>query len=201
MVSPGCSSRFLLWEADLPSVQLERSGWFVGVCVFGRHSGLSGLHWRKQDPGHPQSPTPATNTTPTEVHIVYWCVCVCKCWLWFGYWFVWMHTHCVCLFVSTTHTGIILPYFYCLSVGTGLHVLTNTCMSLFVFSRVISRAPGLKLVVETLITSLRPIGNIVLICCAFFIVFGILGVQVACVHTQKRTQLKQVTISQLRHVS
>ena len=42
----------------------------------------------------------------------------------------------------------------------------------------ISRAPGLKLVVETLITSLRPIGNIVLICCAFFIIFGILGVQV-----------------------
>lgn len=44
--------------------------------------------------------------------------------------------------------------------------------------RVISRAPGLKLVVETLITSLKPIGNIVLICCAFFIIFGILGVQV-----------------------
>uniref|UniRef100_A0AAY5EMU6 Ion transport domain-containing protein n=1 Tax=Electrophorus electricus TaxID=8005 RepID=A0AAY5EMU6_ELEEL len=43
---------------------------------------------------------------------------------------------------------------------------------------VISRAPGLKLVVETLITSLKPIGNIVLICCAFFIIFGILGVQV-----------------------
>ncbi|XP_048035945.1 voltage-dependent T-type calcium channel subunit alpha-1H-like [Megalobrama amblycephala] len=43
--------------------------------------------------------------------------------------------------------------------------------------RVISRAPGLKLVVETLITSLRPTGNIVLICCAFFIVFGLLGVQ------------------------
>ncbi|XP_030067538.1 voltage-dependent T-type calcium channel subunit alpha-1H isoform X2 [Microcaecilia unicolor] len=43
--------------------------------------------------------------------------------------------------------------------------------------RVISRAPGLKLVVETLILSLRPIGNIVLICCAFFIIFGILGVQ------------------------
>lgn len=48
--------------------------------------------------------------------------------------------------------------------------------------RVISRAPGLKLVVETLITSLRPIGNIVLICCAFFIVFGILGVQVSIFH-------------------
>ncbi|KAL4240739.1 Voltage-dependent T-type calcium channel subunit alpha-1G [Mactra antiquata] len=43
--------------------------------------------------------------------------------------------------------------------------------------RVISRAPGLKLVVQTLLTSLRPIGNIVLICCTFFIIFGILGVQ------------------------
>lgn len=49
-------------------------------------------------------------------------------------------------------------------------------------SRVISRAPGLKLVVETLISSLRPIGNIVLICCAFFIIFGILGVQVCGPH-------------------
>ncbi|XP_067277633.1 voltage-dependent T-type calcium channel subunit alpha-1H-like isoform X2 [Pseudorasbora parva] len=43
--------------------------------------------------------------------------------------------------------------------------------------RVINRAPGLKLVVETLIRSLKPIGNIILICCAFFIIFGILGVQ------------------------
>lgn len=42
----------------------------------------------------------------------------------------------------------------------------------------ISRAPGLKLVVETLMSSLKPIGNIVVICCAFFIIFGILGVQV-----------------------
>lgn len=46
------------------------------------------------------------------------------------------------------------------------------------FSSVISRAPGLKLVVETLMSSLKPIGNIVVICCAFFIIFGILGVQV-----------------------
>ena len=46
--------------------------------------------------------------------------------------------------------------------------------------RVISRAPGLKLVVQTLLSSLRPIGNIVLICCTFFIIFGILGVQVRC---------------------
>lgn len=44
--------------------------------------------------------------------------------------------------------------------------------------RVINRAPGLKLVVQTLLSSLRPIGNIVLICCTFFIIFGILGVQV-----------------------
>ncbi|MEQ2247799.1 Voltage-dependent T-type calcium channel subunit alpha-1G, partial [Ilyodon furcidens] len=44
-------------------------------------------------------------------------------------------------------------------------------------SSVISRAPGLKLVVETLMSSLKPIGNIVVICCAFFIIFGILGVQ------------------------
>ncbi|CAH3158249.1 unnamed protein product, partial [Porites evermanni] len=43
--------------------------------------------------------------------------------------------------------------------------------------RVISRAPGLKIVVETLISSLKPIGNIVLIAATFFIIFGILGVQ------------------------
>nr|QDD67334.1 ion channel protein [Tetranychus cinnabarinus] len=43
--------------------------------------------------------------------------------------------------------------------------------------RVINRAPGLKLVVQTLLSSLRPIGNIVLICCTFFLIFGILGVQ------------------------
>ena len=42
----------------------------------------------------------------------------------------------------------------------------------------ISRAPGLKIVVETLISSLKPIGNIVLIAATFFIIFGILGVQV-----------------------
>lgn len=51
-------------------------------------------------------------------------------------------------------------------------------LNLYFFYRVISRAPGLKLVVQTLLSSLRPIGNIVLICCTFFIIFGILGVQV-----------------------
>jgi len=44
--------------------------------------------------------------------------------------------------------------------------------------RVINRAPGLKLVVMTLLSSLRPIGNVVLICCTFFVIFGILGIQV-----------------------
>lgn len=43
--------------------------------------------------------------------------------------------------------------------------------------RVINRAPGVKLVVMTLISSLKPIGNIVLITGTFFIIFGILGVQ------------------------
>ncbi|CAF3697645.1 unnamed protein product [Rotaria sordida] len=42
---------------------------------------------------------------------------------------------------------------------------------------VIHRAPGLKLVVQTLLSSLRPICYIVIICCIFFIIFGILGVQ------------------------
>ena len=46
--------------------------------------------------------------------------------------------------------------------------------------RVINRAPGLKLVVQTLLSSLKPIGNIVLICMTFFVIFGILGVQVGC---------------------
>ena len=42
----------------------------------------------------------------------------------------------------------------------------------------IRRAPGLKLVVQTLLYSLKPIGNTVLIAAIFFIVFGILGIQV-----------------------
>ncbi|CAF4599637.1 unnamed protein product, partial [Rotaria magnacalcarata] len=42
----------------------------------------------------------------------------------------------------------------------------------------INRAPGLKLVLQTFISSLKPIGHIVVICCTFFIIFGILGVQV-----------------------
>ncbi|XP_065065604.1 voltage-dependent T-type calcium channel subunit alpha-1H-like isoform X3 [Rhopilema esculentum] len=44
--------------------------------------------------------------------------------------------------------------------------------------RVISRAPGLKLVVETLMSSLKPIGNLLVIAGVFFTIFGILGVQI-----------------------
>lgn len=64
-------------------------------------------------------------------------------------------------------------------VGEGPRRAKAMGMSEFpLLCRVISRAQGLKLVVETLMSSLKPIGNIVVICCAFFIIFGILGVQV-----------------------
>ncbi|KAM7412341.1 hypothetical protein PAMA_022023 [Pampus argenteus] len=43
--------------------------------------------------------------------------------------------------------------------------------------RVIKRAPRLKLAVEALIASVKPITNIILICSIFFFFFGILGVQ------------------------
>lgn len=58
---------------------------------------------------------------------------------------------------------------------------------MFVCSRVIRQAPKLKLAVEALITSLKPIGNILIISCAFFFFFGILGVQVnlVCTHINK----------------
>lgn len=51
-------------------------------------------------------------------------------------------------------------------------------MTSFQFIRMIRRAPGLKLVVQTLLFSLKPIGNTVLIAAIFFVMFGILGVQV-----------------------
>ncbi|UJR13248.1 hypothetical protein I4U23_000269 [Adineta vaga] len=43
--------------------------------------------------------------------------------------------------------------------------------------RVINRAPGLKLVIETLLSSVKPIGHVMIICLVFFIIFAILGVQ------------------------
>ncbi len=43
--------------------------------------------------------------------------------------------------------------------------------------RAINNAPGLKLVVTSLLSSLRPIGNTVIITTAFFVIFAILGVQ------------------------
>ncbi len=67
----------------------------------------------------------------------------------------------------------VLSKTYALSRDT---VPLSSYSSVFCY-RVINRAPGLKLVVQTLLSSLKPIGNIVLICCTFFIIFGILGVQ------------------------
>ena len=68
---------------------------------------------------------------------------------------------------------------YTVSAPARTHTHTHALKSYYrLCSSVISRAPGLKLVVETLMSSLKPIGNIVVICCAFFIIFGILGVQV-----------------------
>lgn len=51
----------------------------------------------------------------------------------------------------------------------------------------IRRAPGLKLVVQTLLYSLKPIGNTVLIAAIFFVMFGILGVQVTVIHVRNST--------------
>lgn len=84
---PGCSSGLLLWDTDLPPVQLEHSRRFIGVCVSGGYTGFSGLHWWKQNPGHSQSPPAVAHTTPTQVGAA--CVClfvcvsgckICLCW-------------------------------------------------------------------------------------------------------------------------
>jgi hypothetical protein len=45
--------------------------------------------------------------------------------------------------------------------------------------RIINRNPGLKLVVTTLLSSLQPIGNIILINGSILIIYGILGIQVS----------------------
>jgi len=58
----------------------------------------------------------------------------------------------------------------------------------------IRRAPGLKLVVQTLLYSLKPIGNTVLIAAIFFVMFGILGVQV----TVRRAPNSAVVITLLK---
>lgn len=41
--------------------------------------------------------------------------------------------------------------------------------------RVASRAEGMKVVVNALFQSIPPIGNVLLVCLLFFLVFGILG--------------------------
>ena len=48
---------------------------------------------------------------------------------------------------------------------------------------VINHAPGLKLVVETLLLSVQSIGNIMVICFIVFMIFAILGVQVCLTET------------------
>ena len=62
--------------------------------------------------------------------------------------------------------------------------------------RVIHRAPGLKLVVQSLLISLKPIGNIVLICCTFFLIFGILGVQVIKISKRQITIISNLLVVQ-----
>lgn len=72
-----------------------------------------------------------------------------------------------------------IPIFELFAILFHIRGRTDVGFVLLCPCRVISRAQGLKLVVETLMSSLKPIGNIVVICCAFFIIFGILGVQVS----------------------
>ncbi|KAM8910908.1 voltage-dependent T-type calcium channel subunit alpha-1H-like isoform 3-T3 [Spinachia spinachia] len=43
--------------------------------------------------------------------------------------------------------------------------------------RVVKRAPKLKLAMEALITAVKPVGNILLVCCAFIFFYAILGLQ------------------------
>lgn len=98
------------------------------------------------------------------------------------------------VFVQNFHNNYynILQYLFIYKYCIIVHIPPCTNLNVFVLRlqvfrllrslrplRVINRAPGLKLVVQTLLSSLRPIGNIVLICCTFFIIFGILGVQVS----------------------
>lgn len=63
----------------------------------------------------------------------------------------------------------------------------------------IRRAPGLKLVVQTLLYSLKPIGNTVLIAAIFFAMFGILGVQVRQPSTLSLKHLFQISLLPIFH--
>jgi hypothetical protein len=60
--------------------------------------------------------------------------------------------------------------------------------------RVASRLEGMKVVVDALFASLPPLGNIVLVCLLFYLVFGIMGVHllaVSCVAENSRQRLLQ----------
>lgn len=67
-VFSGHSSWLLLWESDLPFVQLEHFGWSVGVCFSDGHPGFSGLYRYKQDPRDSPSPSSSSHPSPSEVH-------------------------------------------------------------------------------------------------------------------------------------
>ena len=59
-----------------------------------------------------------------------------------------------------------------------LNSLSRKLLRIFqVYNTVLTAGPVFSTKWQTLISSLKQIGNIVLICCAFFIIFGILGVQ------------------------
>lgn len=95
---------------------------------------------------------------------------------------------CNCCFYNVDvlfHYSTLDQFILCFNVLYKWTLLLLKHMFSCLIFRVISRAPGLKLVVETLMSSLKPIGNIVVICCAFFIIFGILGVQVSTKNNKK----------------
>lgn len=57
----------LLRETQLSAEHLECSGWGAGLCLSHRHSGLSGFHWWKPNPWHPEGSSPAENSAATKV--------------------------------------------------------------------------------------------------------------------------------------
>lgn len=57
----------LLREAQLSAEHLECSGWGAGLCLSHLHSGLSGFHWWKPNPWHPEGSSPAENSAATKV--------------------------------------------------------------------------------------------------------------------------------------
>ncbi|CAG5904813.1 unnamed protein product, partial [Menidia menidia] len=77
---------------------------------------------------------------------------------------------------------ILLDCLFCFVLSQICYDLTAFLLVLihlacFVRSRVIKRVPKLKLAVEALVSSVKPMANIILISCVFLFFFGIVGVQ------------------------